>query len=34
MFLQVLESGATPVNRLYGDIVRDERHRDVVTQRH
>jgi hypothetical protein len=30
MFLQVLEGGREHVNRLYGDIVRDDRHRDVV----
>jgi len=30
MFMQVLEGGRTAVNRLYNQIVRDERHRDVV----
>jgi len=30
VFMQVLEGGRDAVNRLYGDIVRDERHRDVV----
>ena len=29
MFLQVLEGGRDAVNALYGDIVRDPRHRDV-----
>lgn len=30
VFMQVLEGGRTAVNRLYNQIVRDERHRDVV----
>lgn len=30
VFMQVLEGGRAPVNRLYNQIVRDERHRDVV----
>ena len=30
MFIQVLEGARDAVNRLYGNIVRDERHRDVV----
>lgn len=30
VFLQVLEGGRTAVNQLYGHIVRDARHRDVV----
>lgn len=30
MFLQVLEGGREAVNRLYTDITRDERHRDVT----
>jgi predicted TIM-barrel fold metal-dependent hydrolase len=30
IFMQVLEGGRDAVNRLYGDIVRDERHTDVV----
>ena len=30
IFLQVLEGGRTAVNRLYNDIVRDDRHKDVV----
>ena len=30
MFTQVLEGGRDAVNRLYGDIVRDPRHKDVV----
>lgn len=29
-FLQVLEGGRASVNQLYGEIVRDERHRDVM----
>jgi hypothetical protein len=29
-FMQVLEGGRNPVNALYGQIVRDPRHRDVV----
>ncbi|HWP17829.1 MAG TPA: BLUF domain-containing protein [Burkholderiaceae bacterium] len=28
--LQVLEGGRDPVNRIYGEIVRDARHRDVT----
>ncbi|HWR87695.1 MAG TPA: BLUF domain-containing protein [Acidiferrobacterales bacterium] len=34
IFMQVLEGGRNAVNRLYGDIVRDERHRDVVLLRY
>ncbi len=30
VFMQVLEGGRDAVNRLYNQIVRDERHRDVV----
>lgn len=30
IFLQALEGGRTAVNELYGHIVRDSRHRDVV----
>ena len=30
MFMQVLEGGRAAVNRLYNQIVRDARHRDVV----
>jgi len=30
MFMQVLEGGRSAVNELYNQIVRDERHRDVV----
>jgi len=30
VFMQVLEGGRTPVNQLYGEILRDGRHRDVV----
>lgn len=30
VFMQVLEGGRAPVNELYGHIVRDKRHRDVV----
>lgn len=30
VFLQVLEGGRDAVNALYGDIVRDPRHRDVA----
>lgn len=30
IFLQVIEGGRMPVNELYGHIVRDGRHRDVV----
>jgi len=30
MFMQVLEGGRSAVNQLYNQIVRDERHRDVV----
>lgn len=30
VFMQVLEGGRTAVNQLYNQIVRDERHRDVV----
>lgn len=30
LFMQVLEGGRAEVNRLYADIVRDPRHRDVV----
>ena len=30
VFLQVLEGGRAPVNDLYGQIVRDPRHRDVT----
>ena len=30
VFLQVLEGGRAAVNRLYGTIVRDPRHRDVT----
>ena len=30
MFMQLLEGGRMAVNRLYVQIVRDERHRDVV----
>jgi len=30
IFLQVLEGGRTAVNRLYNEIVRDNRHKDVV----
>ncbi len=30
VFMQVLEGGRTAVNELYNQIVRDERHRDVV----
>ncbi|GIX23409.1 MULTISPECIES: BLUF domain-containing protein [Caldimonas] len=30
LFMQVLEGGRDPVNELYGQIVRDERHKDVV----
>ena len=30
VFMQVLEGGRAPVNQLYNQIVRDERHRDVV----
>lgn len=30
VFLQALEGGRDPVNRLYADIIRDPRHRDVV----
>jgi hypothetical protein len=30
MFMQVLEGGRAAVNRLYNQIVRDERHGDVV----
>jgi hypothetical protein len=29
-FLQVLEGGRTAVNQLYGQILRDERHRDAM----
>lgn len=29
LFMQVLEGGRTEVNRLYADIVRDPRHRDI-----
>ncbi len=29
-FMQVLEGGRTAVNLLYNDIVRDERHKNVV----
>jgi len=30
VFMQVLEGGRTEINRLYGNIVRDARHREVV----
>lgn len=30
IFMQVLEGGRDAVNRLYGDIMRDARHRDVT----
>ncbi|HUN92407.1 MAG TPA: BLUF domain-containing protein [Burkholderiaceae bacterium] len=30
VFIQVLEGGREPVNRLYGQIARDGRHRDVT----
>jgi hypothetical protein len=30
IFLQVLEGGRTAVNRLYNEIVRDDRHKNVV----
>jgi hypothetical protein len=30
IFMQVLEGGRTAVNRLYAQIVRDDRHKDVV----
>jgi hypothetical protein len=30
VFMQILEGGRDAVNRLYGDIVRDARHRDIV----
>lgn len=30
MFLQILEGGREAVNRLYTDITRDDRHRDVT----
>jgi Sensors of blue-light using FAD len=30
IFMQVLEGGRGPVNQLYNQIVRDDRHRDVV----
>jgi hypothetical protein len=30
VYMQVLEGGREPVNRLYNEIVRDDRHRDVV----
>jgi predicted TIM-barrel fold metal-dependent hydrolase len=30
IFMQILEGGRDAVNRLYSDIVRDARHRDVV----
>ena len=30
MFLQVLEGGRSAVNQLYNQIVRDDRHKDVV----
>jgi hypothetical protein len=34
LFMQVLEGGRTEVNELYGHIVRDTRHRDVVILRY
>jgi hypothetical protein len=41
LFLQVLEGGRDAVNKLYGNIVRDPRHRDItlldyaeITERH
>jgi len=34
IFMQVLEGGRTEVNELYGHIVRDMRHRDVVILRY
>ena len=30
IFMQVLEGGRTAVNQLYNEIVRDDRHKDVV----
>jgi hypothetical protein len=30
VFIQVLEGGREPVNRLFGNIVRDQRHADVT----
>jgi hypothetical protein len=30
LFIQVLEGGREAVNKLYGEIVRDDRHKDVV----
>lgn len=30
VFMQVLEGGRTEVNRLYGNLLRDRRHRDVM----
>lgn len=30
IFMQVLEGGRAPVNQLYNQIVRDERHKDVA----
>jgi len=30
IFLQALEGGRTPINELYGHILRDTRHQDVV----
>ena len=34
LFMQVLEGGRAEVNELYGHIVRDTRHRDVVILRY
>ena len=34
MFMQVLEGGRAAVNALYNDIVRDDRHRDVMLLRY
>lgn len=34
LFMQVLEGGRAQVNELYGHIVRDTRHRDVVILRY
>ena len=34
VFMQVLEGGRMAVNQLYNQIVRDERHRDVVVLLH
>jgi hypothetical protein len=34
IFMQVLEGGRSAVNQLYNQIVRDDRHRDVVVLRY